>query len=110
MKIDFVDGNDEIFDSIEIPDDTSMDVPENQGGFLDGYGFDLRALINARDFEKRALLQTAADAVSSTIEEKKTMHPDSFAYRRSFLCKGTPSVLFEEALIRNQQCAARECS
>ncbi|MBR5471584.1 MAG: type I restriction endonuclease subunit R [Oscillibacter sp.] len=40
--------------------------------FLDGYGFDLRALINARDFEKLALLQTAANAVSSTIEEKKT--------------------------------------
>ena len=40
--------------------------------FLDGYGFDLRALIIARDFEKLALLQTAANAVSSTIEEKKT--------------------------------------
>ena len=40
--------------------------------FFDGYGFDLRALINARDFEKLALLQTAANAVSSTIEEKKT--------------------------------------
>ena len=40
--------------------------------FLDGYGFDLCELINARDFEKLALLQTAANAVSSTIEEKKT--------------------------------------
>jgi len=40
--------------------------------FLDGHGFDLRMLINARDFEKLALLQTAANAVSSTIEEKKT--------------------------------------
>jgi transcriptional accessory protein Tex/SPT6 len=41
--------------------------------FLDGYGFGLRALIHARDFEKLALLQTAANAVSSTIEEKRTL-------------------------------------
>lgn len=40
--------------------------------FLDGYGFSLQTLINAKDFEKLALLQTAADAVSATIEEKKT--------------------------------------
>jgi type I restriction enzyme R subunit len=40
--------------------------------FLNGYGFSLRELINAKDFEKLALLQTAANAVSSTIEEKKT--------------------------------------
>lgn len=40
--------------------------------FLDGYGFSLQTLINAKDFEKLALLQTAADAVSTTIEEKKT--------------------------------------
>ncbi len=41
--------------------------------FLDGYGFSLQELINAKDFEKLALLQTAANAVvSSTIEEKKT--------------------------------------
>lgn len=32
----------------------------------------LRDLVQARDFEKLALLQTAANAVSSTIEEKKT--------------------------------------
>lgn len=32
----------------------------------------LQELINAKDFEKLALLQTAANAVSSTIEEKKT--------------------------------------
>ena len=40
--------------------------------FLDGYGFSLQALIQAKDFEKLALLQTAANAVSSSIEEKKT--------------------------------------
>ena len=40
--------------------------------FLDGYGFSLQMLIQAKDFEKLALLQTAANAVSSTIEEKKT--------------------------------------
>jgi type I restriction enzyme R subunit len=40
--------------------------------FLNGYGFSLRELINAKDFEKLALLQTAANAVSATIEEKKT--------------------------------------
>lgn len=40
--------------------------------FLDGYGVSLQELIYAKDFEKLALLQTAANAVSSTIEEKKT--------------------------------------
>lgn len=44
----------------------------DQSSFLDGYGFSLQTLINAKDFEKLALLQTAADAVSATIEEKKT--------------------------------------
>lgn len=40
--------------------------------FLNEHGFDLRQLISAKGFEKLALLQTAANAVSSTIEEKKT--------------------------------------
>lgn len=40
--------------------------------FLASYGISLRDLVQARDFEKLALLQTAANAVSSTIEEKKT--------------------------------------
>ena len=40
--------------------------------FLDQYDVSLRVLIGAQDFEKLALLQTAANAVSSTIEEKKT--------------------------------------
>ena len=40
--------------------------------FLDAYDFSLQDLICATDFEKLALLQTAANAVSSTIEEKKT--------------------------------------
>ena len=44
----------------------------DQSSYLDGYGFSLQTLINAKDFEKLALLQTAADAVSATIEEKKT--------------------------------------
>ena len=39
---------------------------------LDAYDFSLQDLICATDFEKLALLQTAANAVSSTIEEKKT--------------------------------------
>ena len=34
MKINLVDGNNEIFDSIEIPDDTSVDIPESHGGFM----------------------------------------------------------------------------
>lgn len=40
--------------------------------FLAGYGISLQDLICEKDFEKLALLQTAANAVSSTIEEKKT--------------------------------------
>ena len=40
--------------------------------FLNGHGFDLGQLISAAGFEKLALLQTAANAVSDTIEEKKT--------------------------------------
>lgn len=40
--------------------------------FLAGYGFHLQKLIGAKDFERLSLLQTAANAVSSTIEEKKT--------------------------------------
>ena len=40
--------------------------------FLDGYRVSLQELIHAKDFEKLALLQTASNAVSSTIEEKKT--------------------------------------
>ena len=40
--------------------------------FLASHGISLQELVQARDFEKLALLQTAANAVSSTIEEKKT--------------------------------------
>ncbi|MDO4839783.1 MAG: HsdR family type I site-specific deoxyribonuclease, partial [Desulfovibrionaceae bacterium] len=40
--------------------------------FLAEHGFSLQELIQAKDFAKLALLQTAANAVSSTIEEKKT--------------------------------------
>ena len=39
--------------------------------FLKEHGFDLGQLISAAGFEKLALLQTAANAVSDTIEEKK---------------------------------------
>lgn len=37
--------------------------------FLDGHGFSLQTLIDANDFQKLALLQTAANAVSGTLEE-----------------------------------------
>lgn len=40
--------------------------------FLNEHGFSLQELIHAKDFEKLALLQTAANGISSTIEEKKT--------------------------------------
>lgn len=40
--------------------------------FLNEHGFDLGQLISAAGFEKLALLQTAANAVSDTIKEKKT--------------------------------------
>lgn len=40
--------------------------------FLAEHGFSLQELIQAKDFAKLALLQTAANAVSATIEEKKT--------------------------------------
>lgn len=40
--------------------------------FLAGYHFSLQSLIDARDFEKLALLQTAANAVSGSLEERKT--------------------------------------
>ena len=40
--------------------------------FLDSYGISLQDLVQAWDFEKLALLQTAANAVSATMEEKKT--------------------------------------
>jgi len=40
--------------------------------FLDNRGFSLQRLIDAKDFEKLSLLQTAADTVSATLEEKKT--------------------------------------
>lgn len=39
--------------------------------FLNEHGFDLGQLISAAGFEKLALLQTAANAVSDTIEDKK---------------------------------------
>jgi len=47
----------------------TVDAAEN---FLGKCGFSLDALIAARDFEKLALLQTAANAVSATIEDKKS--------------------------------------
>ena len=40
--------------------------------FLTERDFTLQALIDARGFEKLALLQTAANTVSATLEEKKT--------------------------------------
>lgn len=40
--------------------------------FLQEHDFSLQSLISAEGFEKLALLQTAANAVSDTIEEKKT--------------------------------------
>lgn len=39
--------------------------------YLAGYGFSLQALVVAKDFEKLALLQTAANAVSGSLEERK---------------------------------------
>lgn len=56
----------------ELQDKVLFIDARNYYTFLDGYGFSLQTLINAKDFEKLALLQTAADAVSATIEEKKT--------------------------------------
>ena len=49
-----------------------LDTISTAEAFLASYGISLRDLVQARDFEKLALLQTAANAVSSTIEEKKT--------------------------------------
>lgn len=40
--------------------------------FLLGHSFSLQSLIDAKDFEKLQQIQTAANAVSATIEEKKT--------------------------------------
>lgn len=40
--------------------------------FLSSRDFSLQTLINAKGFEKLALLQTAANTVSATLEEKKT--------------------------------------
>ena len=40
--------------------------------FLDSRGFSLQTLIDAKNFEKLSLMQTAANAVSGTLEEKKT--------------------------------------
>lgn len=42
--------------------------------FLAERGVSLQALVDARDFQKLALLQTAANAVSSTVEERKAFH------------------------------------
>ena len=39
--------------------------------YLADYGFSLQALVEAKDFEKLALLQTAANAVSGSLEERK---------------------------------------
>ena len=40
--------------------------------FLDSHGFSLQTLIDAKNFEKLSLVQIAANAVSGTLEEKKT--------------------------------------
>ena len=40
--------------------------------FLLGHSFSLQTLIDAKDFEKLQQIQTAANAVSATVEEKKT--------------------------------------
>ena len=53
--------------------------------FLCERGFSLQALIDAKDFQKLALLQTAADAVSGTLEEKKAFH--TYASELSHLMK-----------------------
>ena len=39
--------------------------------YLDGFGFDLQGLIQAKRFEKLHLIQTGANAVSSTLEDRK---------------------------------------
>ncbi len=39
--------------------------------YLAGYGFSLQALVNTKDFEKLALLQTAANAVSDSLKARK---------------------------------------
>ena len=39
--------------------------------FLDELGFDLSALVAAKDFPKQALIKTGADAVCSSMEDKK---------------------------------------
>ena len=54
------------------PDNSTKNEKYDTSSILDQSSFSLQTLINAKDFEKLALLQTAADAVSATIEEKKT--------------------------------------
>lgn len=49
-----------------------METLDAAESFLAGYDFSLQKLIGAKDFQKLALLQTAANAVSTTIEGKKT--------------------------------------
>ncbi len=50
--------------------------------FLADRDFSLQTLIDARDFQKLSLLQTAANAVSDTLEEKKTFQ----AYASELMC------------------------
>ena len=45
--------------------------------FLAERDFSLQTLVGAKDFEKLQLIQTAANAVSSTIEEKKTFQTNA---------------------------------
>ena len=49
-----------------------IDIIENAKIFLDEHNFELAKLINALDFMKLSLIQTAANAVCETIENKKT--------------------------------------
>ena len=48
-----------------------VELIDQTNAFLDELGFDLSALVAAKDFAKQALIKTGADAVCSSMEDKK---------------------------------------
>ena len=48
-----------------------VELIEQTGAFLDELGFDLSALVAAKDFAKQALIKSGADAVCGDMEDKK---------------------------------------
>jgi len=51
--------------------DRIMELIDQTGAFLDELGFDLAALVTAKDFAKQALIKAGADAVCGSMEDKK---------------------------------------